>query len=117
MKKDAVNKFFLYLNDILLWAFIISMVALALLYIFNPNQLRWEVLDESKVIGEFQGMTLYQNQTSLPIITQEEMQAKKDFYDSRAFLAAICILGWMAVHPRFKKNFMRLFKELEDVKE
>lgn len=104
------ERYILKLNDVLLWMFIVSMVVIALIYIFNIEKFNYEIIDNRNIIEGADGNIYFLNQTSLPAISIIDWEIKKDYYNTKALLAFICILGWMAVHPKFKKNLYDLFK-------
>ena len=105
------ERYLMKLNDVLLWVFISSMVMIALIYIFNVEQLNFEVVDP---VNDIVGSDYYLNKTSLAVISQEDLELQQDFYYEKFWIALICILGWMAVHPKFLKNFRGLFKDVEN---
>ena len=101
---EWLDKYLDNLNNILLWVFITSMVLIALIYIFNVDRFNFEVKDPSRMIGE----DFYLNETSLPVISQADWQQKKSWYNTKALLAFVLIIAWMAVHPKFYKNIKEL---------
>lgn len=96
------------LNTILLWAFIISMVSLAIVFMFTFNKLNYEVENPGNVIESSLGH-LYINETSLPVITQETYEEKKSFYKSKAWIALLCILGWLGFNKNFHAGLLRIY--------
>lgn len=101
------------LNDILLWVFIISMVSIAVVYMFNIDKLNFEIQDPANIIKVYDGDNFYLNSSSVTVITQEEWDDLSSFYRAKFWLALFLLIGWCFVHPRLYKNIWRFIKNVE----
>jgi hypothetical protein len=89
LNKEKIDRFLQLYNKFLLWAFVISMSVVALVYMLNIDAFTYEVNYYDNMMQE----------TGYQLLEVNEYNVMKQRFNRLAIIGVICIVGMIAFNP------------------
>ena len=105
IEKEKIYNYLSLASKMLLIAFFLSIAVVGVIYYTHIDQMNYEVLPQ----GE--NKMFYVQTTNYTLISYNDYLMKKHQFNNWFLITITCLIGFMIVNDKFKKNIKQAWKE------